>query len=280
MKTLDAHHHFWHYTPEEFNWLDDTPDLQRDYLPAEFKPQIDAAGVDGVITVQTRGYRVDNDYMLGFAEQHDWVVAVVGHSPVTQGEAAVREHLERFLPRRKFVGIREVTQHQPAGFMLDDDFNAGLGMLKDFDLRFDLCIYENQLPETIELVDRHPQQVFVLDHLGKPRIRDGAFESWAENFRGLAERANVFCKLSGLVTEADWSAWTVEQLRPYMDVAVEAFGPDRLMFGTDWPVCRSGVEYGRWTQIVRDHAQQLSESEQASLFAGAAARAYGINDFA
>lgn len=278
MKTIDAHHHFWRYNTDEFGWLsDDMARLRRDYLPGELKSQMDDAGVDAVVSVEARATLDENDFLLGMAEQHDWICGVVGKTPLAKGGAAVREHLETLLPQPKLVGVRDVLQGEKDGFTRGEPFNEGLAALKGTGLRFDLCILEHQLPEVIELVDRHTDQVFVLDHIAKPRIKDRLAQPWADNMKALAEREHVYCKLSGLVTEADWSGWTEAGLEPYMDTALETFGPHRLMLGTDWPVCRLGCEYGQWVGIVRRFAEaRLSDVERVSLMGGTAVAAYGL----
>ncbi|HSU67481.1 MAG TPA: amidohydrolase family protein [Tepidisphaeraceae bacterium] len=161
-------------------------------------------------------------------------------------------------------------------YMLRDDFNRGLSLLKDFGLRYDILIFERHLPQAIRLVDRHPDQVFILDHIAKPRIREGAISPWRENLREISRRPNVYCKLSGVVTEADHRTWTPQQLRPYMDAALESFGARRLMFGSDWPVCLLACGYRRWFQIVKEFASKLTPEEQARLFGETAIEAYGL----
>jgi len=275
--TIDAHHHFWAYVPEAFGWVThDMAVLRNDYLPEQLKPELDAAGVNAVISVEARMDLAENPFLLELAEQNPWMVGIVGKTPLSQGADAVRAHLEQFLPQPKVVGVRDVLQEQPEGYTRGEVFNAGISVLKEFGLRFDICILEHQLPEILEFVDRHPDQLFVLDHIAKPRIKAGAIEPWATHFRELAKRERITCKLSGMVTEADWQQWTPEGLRPYMDIALEAFGSERLMYGSDWPVCRVASEYGRWKQVVDDFACELSPDEQANLYSKSCLRAYGL----
>ena len=161
-------------------------------------------------------------------------------------------------------------------YMLRDDFNRGIAALKDFGLRYDTLIFERHLPQSIRLVDQHPRQTFILDHVAKPRIKAGELAPWRENVREFARRPNVYCKISGMVTEADWKTWTPSQLRPYLNVVLESFGPKRLMFGSDWPVCLVACDYQRWHRVVADFIAPLSKSEQAQIMGGTAAEAYGL----
>jgi L-fuconolactonase len=177
----------------------------------------------------------------------------------------------------KLVGVRHVVQDEADDqFILREDFNRGVSALREFDLRYDILIYERQLPQAIAFVDRHPEQVFVLDHVAKPRIGERAIEPWRGKIREMARRGNVYCKVSGMVTEADWGAWTGEELKVYFDVVLEAFGPGRLMFGSDWPVCLVASGYRRWVEVVEGWVSGLSTGEQARIFGGTAIEAYGL----
>ncbi|MEM9419458.1 MAG: amidohydrolase family protein [Planctomycetota bacterium] len=278
MRIIDAHHHFWKYTAEEFGWIDDSMSAIRcDFLPADLKAAMDAAGVDGVISVEARSVLGETSFLLDHARQNPWVYGVVGKAPLSQGMSAVEEYLAKTLPGAdKLVGVRDVLQGSPIEVFSDTKFNDGLSALAAHNLVFDLCIYHNQMQATIDLVDRHPEQRFVLDHIGKPSIKDNVLEPWATQFRALSERDNVFCKLSGMVTEADPTNWTVEQLKPYFDTALEAFGTKRLMFGSDWPVCLVGVEYPDWLSTVKTLADGLSDTEQADFYGNTVLTAYRI----
>jgi L-fuconolactonase len=189
----------------------------------------------------------------------------------------VREHLDALADQPALKAVRHVIQDEPNDdFMLGTEFNAGVAALADYQLAYDILIFERHLPQTIEFVDRHPQQVFVVDHLAKPQARRGAIEPWRANLRALAERENVYCKLSGLVTEADHLTWTEPQLLPYLETALAAFGPRRLMFGSDWPVSRLACTYRAWYDIVERFASQLSAAEQARVFGGTAVEVYRL----
>ena len=273
---IDAHHHLWHYSPQQYGWISESMSvLRRDFLPDDLRKETAAAGIDGVISVQARQSLEETDWLLHLADQNGFIRGVVGWVPLVS--ESVHSDLVRYEGRSKLKAVRHVLQDEPDdNYMLRDDFNRGIAALRDFGLRYDILIFERHLPQAIQLLDRHPKQIFILDHIAKPRIRDGAISPWRENLRELAKRPNVYCKLSGVVTEADHRTWTPQQLRPYMDAALEAFGSRRLMFGSDWPVCLLACGYRRWFQIVKDFAAQLTPDEQARLFGETAIEAYGL----
>jgi L-fuconolactonase len=272
---IDAHHHFWTYTPAEYGWIDDAMAvIRRDFLPGDLAREIREAGIDGVISVQARQTIEETDWLLDLAEKHDFIRGVVGWVPLIS--PAVDADLARFATNSKLKGVRHVLQGEADEYMSRPDFNAGLARLRDHDLVYDILIVERQLPAATALVDRHPGQKFVLDHVAKPRIRENVLSPWRENVRELARRPNVFCKISGMVTEADYRGWTPEHLRPYVDTVLEAFGPSRLMFGSDWPVCLVACAYTRWAQTVRQFTAALSPSEQRDILGDSARRAYRI----
>lgn len=273
---VDAHHHFWQYTPEEYGWIDDEmASMRRDFLPQHLRQECQAAGVDGVVSVQARQTVEETAWLLDFAEQHAWILGVVGWVPLA--DAAVGAVLDEFHGREKLKAVRHVVQDEPdLNFILGEAFNEGIHQLTSRGLVYDILIYERQLPPVIEFVDRHSEQIFVLDHLAKPKIAAGDLEPWEQNFRELAKRENVYCKLSGIVTEASWQNWTPDTLRPYVDVALEAFGPHRLMFGSDWPPLTLASNYGDWFEIVRQMTSSLSVDEQEWLFGKTAQRVYDL----
>jgi len=273
---IDAHHHFWRYTPEEYGWIgDDMSALRRDFLPHDLAAELNCAGVSGAISVQARQTLNETHWLLELARAQPIIRGVVGWAPLTSEK--IESELESLSQDRKLRGIRHVLQDEPDDhYMLREDFNRGISLLGRFDLRYDVLIFERQLPQVIQLVDRHPQQVFILDHIAKPRIKQSQIEPWRTNLIELARRPNVYCKISGMVTEAHWSAWTIQQLQPYFDAALHAFGPGRLMFGSDWPVCLIASSYDRWRETVRQWSAPLSNHEQERLFAATAIQAYGL----
>lgn len=249
--------------------------LRRDYLPADLRREASPVGIDGVISVQARQTIEETDWLLGLAEKDDFIRGVVGWVPLVS--AGVRDDLSRLANRPKLRAVRHVLQDEPDdNYALREDFNRGIALLKEFGLRYDILIFERQLPQATALVDRHSNQTFILDHVAKPRIRENRLSPWRENLRELARRPNVYCKISGMVTEADHRTWTPPQLRPYLDVALEAFGSRRLMFGSDWPVCLLACGYRRWFQIVREFATKLTPDEQDRIFGITAIEAYGL----
>lgn len=273
---IDAHHHFWRYDPVEYGWIDEAMRvIRRDFLPEHLRAEIAAAGVDGVVSVQARQNLAETQWLLDFARTHDFIKGIVGWvdlvSPQVGGE------LERFAANPKLKSIRHVVQGEPDdNFILREDFNRGIRELQRFNLVYDILILERHLPPTIKFVDAHPNQVFVLDHIAKPRIKADAFEPWHKNLRELAQRPNVYCKASGMVTEADFHNWTEPQLQRYFEAALAAFGPQRLMFGSDWPVCLVACGYARWHQLVSDWIRKLSPTEQSRILGGTAMEAYRL----
>lgn len=274
--TIDSHHHFWKYTTAEYGWIDDTMKvIRRDFLPADLAKEIQAAGIDGVVSVQARQTLEENRFLLDIARQHDFIQGVVGWVPLT--DANVQAPLEQFAEQRKAKGVRHVLQGEADDrYMLRADFNRGIALLKDLGLVYDILIFERHLPQTLQFVDRHPDQVFVLDHIAKPRIKDGYLSPWQTHIVQLAHRPNVYCKLSGMVTEADYQNWTEQELMPYIDTVISAFGPKRVMFGSDWPVCLVACPYGRWIEIVRKRIAELSETEQQRILGETAIEAYNL----
>jgi L-fuconolactonase len=225
--------------------------------------------------VQARQTIAETSWLLDLAEQDDFIRGVVGWVPLTSD--AVRADLELFTDRPKLKAVRHVLQDEPdENYVLRPDFNRGVRLLREFGLAYDVLIFERHLPQSIAFVDGHPGQTFVLDHVAKPRVRDGLLAPWRERMNDLAKRPNVYCKLSGLATEADPRAWTPGQLAPYMSVALDAFGPRRLMFGSDWPVCLLATGYARWLDVVRDFVSPLSPDERSRIMGGTAAEAYGL----
>ncbi|MEP7366253.1 MAG: amidohydrolase family protein, partial [Acidobacteriota bacterium] len=228
---VDSHHHFWDYSAEEYGWIGEPMKaLRRTFAPADLKAAITPVGIDAVVSVQARQTVEENDFLLAHASKNDFIRGVVGWAPLMVD--GVENVLEHYKAHTKFKGVRHVVQDEPDdNFILRDDLSRGVSHLKNLGLVYDILIFERHLKPSIQFVDRHPNQVFVLDHIAKPKIKAGEREPWAANIHEMAKRPNVYCKISGMVTEADWENWTPETLRPYIDTVLEAFGPDRLMFG-------------------------------------------------
>ena len=263
---IDAHQHFWKYNPVAYDWIDDAMAvIRRDFLPADFRVELNRTGLAGTVAVQARQSLEETHWLLELAEQYDFIQGVVGWLPLASADCAIPNH-------PKLKGVRHVVQSEPDGFLLGPDFNRGVARLQARQLVYDLLIRDRQLPDAIQFVDRHPHQAFVLDHCAKPQIKTHVFAPWRENLCELAKRSNVYCKLSGLVTEADYQHWTEAQLRPYLDVVLEAFGPRRLMFGSDWPVCLVACDYRRWARIIAE----LSRDEQDQIMGRTATEVYHL----
>ena len=259
---IDTHHHFWKYNAEDYGWMNDEMDaIRRDFLPADLEEEISGVGIDGVVSVQARQTLQETQVLLDWARKYNFIRGVVGWVPLVR--SSVRGDLEHLSQRKELKGVRHVLHDEPDDrFMLRDDFNAGIELLGDFDLAYDILIFETHLPQTLQFVDRHPHQVFVVDHMAKPRIRDGWLSPWQTYVVQLADRPNVYCKISGMATEADWGRWTEQDLEPYFDTVLSAFGPQRLMFGSDWPICLLATTYRRWVETVERYVSRLTESEQ------------------
>jgi L-fuconolactonase len=272
----DAHQHFWRYSPEQYPWIPPGSALHRDWLPEDLEALQGPLGFKGAIAVQARQSLEESRWLLELAHSHTSVLGVVGWVDLRSSE--VTAQLREFARFPKFVGVRHVVQDEVDDrFLLGADFVRGLSRLQEFGLRYDLLIFPRQLAAAIELVRRMPGQPFVLDHCGKPAIARGELEPWAAEIRELAQAPNVCCKVSGLVTEADWLGWTLEEIRPYLEVVLGAFGPGRLMWGSDWPVCLHAASYQRWLEAAREWTGGWSEEERAAFFGGTAAAFYGID---
>jgi L-fuconolactonase len=273
---VDAHQHFWKYEPASYAWIDDTMQpLQRDFLPGDLLPQLQRAGIDRTIAVQACQTSEETEWLLQLAAAHPFIGGVVGW--VDLRADAVESALDALGRHDKLVGVRHVVQSEPDDrFLLRPDFCRGIAALARFDLRYDILIYPRHLAVAADFVGRFPDQPFVLDHLAKPEIRRGAIEDWARDLRRLAQAPNVHCKLSGLVTEADWRAWTPSDIQRYLDVAFDAFGAGRLMAGSDWPVCTVAADYSRTMAVVDAYLERRPAGERDGVLGGNAARFYGI----
>ena len=232
-------------------------------------------GIDGVVAVQARQSLVETDWLLGLATANPFIKGVVGWVPLVS--SALERELERLSTDDRLKGVRHVLQDEPDDdYILREDFNRGINALESFDLIYDILIFERHLPQTIRFVDSHPRQIFILDHIAKPRIGEGLLSPWKTNIEELSKREHLYCKISGMVTEADWENWSEQDLRVYLEVVLEAFGPERLMFGSDWPVSSLACEYGAWFDLISRFIAPLSESEQDRILGGTAVEVYRL----
>ncbi len=273
---IDAHQHFWQYEPAEYGWITaETAGLRRDFLPEDLAPLLAQAGLDGTVAVQARSSEKETQWLLALADEHDFIRGVVGW--VDLSAPAVRDALARFAPHPKFVGVRHSVQDEPDDeFMLRPDFLRGLEALAEFDLAYDLLLHPRHLPVAVKVVRQFPGQRFVLDHLAKPFIKAGTLTPWDADLRALGRCDNVWCKVSGLVTEANWHHWQAADFAPYLEVALEAFGAERLMFGSDWPVCTLAADYAQVAGLAGAFGRGLGEGAEARLFGENAAAFYGL----
>lgn len=272
---IDAHQHFWRYTPEEYDWIsDDMGAIRRNFYPADLAPLLAAARVDGTVAVQARQLLEETMQLLEHTQRHPFIRGVVGWVPLTDPKIA--RLLDELRGEKKLKGVRHVLQGEPDAFMTDPAFNAGLRAVTERGLSYDLLVRAPQLPAAIALVDRHPSLPFVLDHIAKPVISGAPPAEWRRDLAELARRPNVCCKFSGLVTEVPGRSWTPELLWPYFDVVLALFGPDRLMFGSDWPVCLVAAEYTRWDHFIESCVTGLAPAERKGILGDTAARFYRL----
>lgn len=273
---IDAHQHFWSYSAAEYPWIGKGMErLAHDHLPADLALLAAAEAIGGTVAVQARQSLEESRWLLELADANPLILGVVGW--VDLRSTHVEDQLRAFAEHPKFVGVRHVVQDEPdPRFLLGDSFLHGIRKLATFGLTYDLLLYPQQLPAAGEFVGRFPEQPFVLDHLAKPRIKAGELDPWRQDLRALAAHGNVLCKLSGMVTEADWQGWKRSDFTPYLEVALEIFGPKRLMIGSDWPVCTLAAEYAETIGIVREFLAPLAAAEREAIEGGNAARFYAL----
>jgi L-fuconolactonase len=274
---IDSHHHLWRFDQARLPWIDQgMAALRRDYLAPDLEAALAGTGVERTILVHAQQRLDETTWMLDVARSSPRIAGVVGWVPLVAED--VEDILGPLAADRRLRGIRHIVHDEPDDYyLLRPDFNRGVARLRAHGLVYDVLIFARHLPRAVAFVDRHPDQRFVVDHVAKPAIRAGVFDrDWAAGLRTLAERPHVTCKLSGLVTEVRDPGWTPALLQPYLEVALEAFGPARLLFGTDWPVCRLRCEYAEWVAAVRGFVAPLSAAEQAAILGGNAARVYGL----
>ncbi len=273
---IDAHQHFWRYTPEEYGWINDSMRaLRADFLPETLAPMLATHGFDGTVAVQARQTLRETQWLLDLADRHSLIKGVVGWVPLAHPDVA--ESIATLAQNPRFKGIRHVVQGETDPRFLDGTaFNHGLRAVTAQGLVYDLLVLARQLPSAISVVDRHPRQIFVLNHIAKPMVHTTPSTQWREDIRELARRENVSCKFSGVVTEVPGWQWTPELLRPYFEVVLESFGPNRLLFGSDWPVCLVAASYASWYNFVEDCTARLAPVERAAILGGTATRIYKL----
>lgn len=266
MTGIDSHQHFWNFDPVRDSWIDEKmATIQRDFSPADLEPLLVANGLEGSVVVQADQSEAENDFLLNFASQNDFVKGVVGWVDLQSDN--VHDRLAHYGQYKKMKGFRHVLQgEKQRDFMLRPAFKRGIGELHSFGYTYDILIYPDQLSYTEQFVKSFPYQPFVIDHIAKPYIKEKKIDQWKKDMQALGKYENVSCKISGMVTEADWRNWKNEDFRPYLDVVLESFGTNRIMFGSDWPVCLVAASYKQVVDLVKDYFSKLSATEQESFF--------------
>ena len=273
---IDAHQHFWRYNPAQHAWMtEEMAAIRKNFLPPDLKLLLDRVGFTGCVVVQVRQSLEETRWLLELAGRYDFILGVVGWVDLRSPE--LPDQMREFAGREKLVGVRHIVQDEPDDeFMFREGFQRGIRLLAEFDLAYDVLIYPRQLPAALRLLEKFPSQLFVLDHIAKPPIAEGALEPWATHIRRLAQAPNLYCKLSGMVTEARWQAWREDDFRPYLDIVFEAFGPARLMIGSDWPVCTLAASYEGAMGIVMNYIKPLSTAEQEGILGANCVRFYKL----
>jgi len=273
---LDSHQHFWQYNPDEHVWMNDKMEiLKHDYLPKDLEPLLKESGFDGTIAVQARQLVTETEWLLELAGRNEIIKGVVGWVDLCSDK--INEQLDKYSKDTNLKGVRHVVQDEPDdNFMLGTAFQNGIAQLKKYDLTYDVLVYPKQLPASIELVKKFSEQLFVIDHIAKPDIMNKVTKGWAEDITTMAGFSNVYCKLSGMVTETNWHHWSPEEFKVYLDMVIGAFGPDRVMIGSDWPVCTLCGDYKSVMGVVIKYIEQFSKEEQDNMLGGNCARFYSV----
>jgi len=272
---LDSHQHFWKYSPQQHNWIDDSMvSLKRDFLPNDLEPHLIENKIEACVVVQADQSEKETEFLLELATQYEFIKGVVGW--VDLRAKNVEERLQFYSQNQYFKGVRHIVQSEKQDFLLDPAFQNGIGKLGNLNLTYDLLIYSHQIEAAIKLVSQFPSQKFVLDHLAKPHIKNGKIDPWKNQIQRLAQFSNVSCKISGMVTEADHSQWKPSDFIPYLDIVFDAFGENRILFGSDWPVCLLAASYQEVYQLITDYTANFSLEQRDKLFGANAERFYNI----
>lgn len=275
MLKIDAHHHIWDYDPVQHAWIDDSMAvIQRSFTPADMEPLLQEAGIDGTVLVQVNQNLRENMVFTSAAEANPFIKGVVGWVDLLAAD--LEDQLDELRDLPKLKGFRHIAQAEPADYLSRSEVVRGIRQLGKYGFTYDILIKPHQMEAAVELVKTCPAQPFVLDHIAKPYIKAGEIDAWRKLMYTLGAMDNCYCKISGIITEADWHSWTPEQIRPYLDVALEAFGSRRLMFGSDWPVCLVAGSYRDVVNLAADYVQNLSVQEQQDFWGGNAIRFYGL----
>jgi L-fuconolactonase len=272
---IDSHQHFWRYDPVRDAWITDAMNvIQRDFLPDDLAPVLMKNHIDGCVAVQADQSGTETKFLLELADQHNFIQGVVGWIDLRGDD--LESNLEQYAVHKKLKGFRHIAQAEPDGFLLQDDFSRGIESLKNYGYTYEILVYHHQLPDALNFVKAHPDQAFVIDHLAKPAIHSQEIVNWTAYMKAMAQYPQVMCKLSGMVTEAHWQQWKKEDFTPYLETVLECFGPDRLMYGSDWPVCLLAATYEQQLGIVEAFISTLSETEKQQIMGGNAIRFYHL----
>jgi L-fuconolactonase len=276
--TIDSHQHFWTFDPIRDSWItDDMSDIQRNFYPEDLQPTLQQNNIDACVAVQADQSLAETRFLLDLANKNDFIKAVVGWIDLQADD--IDEQLAAWKAEKKLAGFRHVLQAEPdEEYMLRPNFLRGISKLKNHGFTYDILIFPKHLITTQKFVATFPDQPFVLDHIAKPYIKAGLIDEWKRDIVALAKFENLQCKVSGIITEADWKNWTYEQIKPYLEVVFDAFGADRIMFGSDWPVCLVAGEYAQVKGIIETYTADFSATEKAKIFGQNAARFYGISE--
>ena len=273
---IDAHVHFWKYNPIKDAWITDEMGLlQRNFFPQDLQPVLHENGVTGIIAVQADQSENETDFLLQLSNKSPFIKGIVGW--VDLQNKNLEDKLLHWSEYPVVKGFRHIVQAESDGFLRKEAFVNGIKLLKSFDFTYDILIYPNQLKEAIQFVNKYPNQKFILDHCAKPCIRDQKINEWKIEIKEIAKNENVYCKVSGLVTEAKWNEWKTEDLYPYLDVVFESFGTDRILFGSDWPVMLLSSTYNKWKNLLEKYMLQFSDEEKQKVFDTNAIKFYNLN---
>lgn len=273
---IDSHQHFWIFDPIRDSWIDDSmKQIQRDFMPEDLAPLLSANKFQGCVAVQADQTEAQTDFLVELASKNDFIKGVVGW--VDLRAENLRERLLHYSSQKIVKGFRHIVQGEADDFMLRADFRNGIAALKEFDYTYDILLFQRQLPAAIDLVQQFPEQAFVIDHIAKPDIKSGDIALWKKNMAEIAKASNVYCKVSGMVTEANWSSWTNATLKPYLDVVFENFATDKIMYGSDWPVCNVAADYSQVVHTLEEYISKLSTADQHKIWSENAARFYKLD---
>jgi L-fuconolactonase len=274
--TIDAHQHFWQYDPSVHGWIDDDMQvLKKDFMPLDLEPILDKNGIEGCVAVQADQTEQETEFLLKLADEYDFIKGVAGWLDLQAND--IEKKLNRYHQHQFLKGLRHTVQDEPDDrFLLRPDFLRGMQTLQSFDLTYDLLIFPRHLPIAVEFASKFPDQKFVLDHIAKPDIKNHKIKPWKKGIKELTGHPNMYCKVSGMVTEADWKNWKPENFRPYLDVIFDSFGPEKIMFGSDWPVCTLAASYEQVLEIVINYIQQFPPAEQQKIMGENARNFYNL----